>query len=119
MRNNSITAEFGGPLIKKCGVEIPQRAIGLVVERQSVAGVEHGDAGGKLIERAAMRVREPSERTAHGFNFGRIDADAGTARFGNEIEHVEGSLRAANGRAQPCGVGTAGEPRLRNAFCAA
>ena len=70
---------IGRGLVEEPGIEIPQRAIGGVVESQPVIGVEHGDAGGKLIERAAMRIGEAVKRAPHRFHVGGVDADAGAA----------------------------------------
>ena len=107
---------IGRALIQKPGVEIPQRSISLVVERQSMTGVEHGDPGRKLIEGAAVRIRKPRERAAHAFDFGRIDDNAGAASFGIDFEHLEGPQRAPDGSREPAGIGAPREPRLGDAF---
>ena len=87
---------IGRCLIEEAGIEIPQRAIGGIVESQPVIGVEHGDAGRQLIERAAVRIGHPRQRAAHGFGFGGVDADAGAAGLGAEIEHIESAPRAGD-----------------------
>ena len=79
--------EHGGvarPLVEEGGVEVPQRAEGGVVEDQSLVGAEHGDSGGEVIERGAMRVDHALELGAHGLGFGGVDGDAGGAAPGRE-----------------------------------
>ena len=104
----------GRPLIEIGGVEIPERPIGGVVEGQPVIGAEHGDAGRELIERAAMRIDQAGERDAHGFRFGGVDADAGAAGLGAEIEHIEGAPRAGDHGRQPPRIGAVGRERVQN-----
>ena len=53
-----------GIAVEEGAVEVPQPAIGIVVEGQPPLAVEHGNAGRQLIERAAMRLRHPHQRRA-------------------------------------------------------
>ncbi len=77
-------------------------------------GVEHGDAGRQLIERAAVRIGQPRERVAHRFRFGGVDADAGAAGLGTKVEHIEGAPAAGDDRGKPAGVGAALQARPRD-----
>ncbi len=43
-----------------------------------------------------MGVGQPRQRAAHALRFGGVDAQAGTAGLGAEIEHVEAAPRAGN-----------------------
>ncbi len=79
----------GRTLVEEGGIEIPERAIGGVVECQLLVGTEHGDADRQLVERAAVRVDEMIARRPHGFGFGHVDSDAGRAALRRDIEHVE------------------------------
>ncbi len=107
---------IGRALIEEGGIEIPQCAIGGIVESQAVIGVEHGDAGGQLIERAAMRIGKPRQRATHRLDFGGVDADAGAAGFGAEIEHIESAPRTGDDGAQPAGIGAVADATLRDSF---
>ena len=82
-------------------------------------GAEHGNAGRQLIERTAMRIGKARQRTAHAFHFGGVDADAGAAGLGVEIQHVESPPRAGNDGAQPAGIGAVAQARLRDGFARA
>ena len=68
---------------------------------------------GKLIERAAVRIDHAGQRAAHGFGFRGVDADAGAAGVGAEIEHVEAAPVADNDGRQPARIGSACGARLR------
>src|SRR6516162_11545133 len=81
-----------------------------------MTGVERGDAGRKLIERATVRIGKPRERAAYGLGFGRIHDNAGAACVGIDFEHIKGSLCAGDRGANPARIGAAGEPRLSDAF---
>ena len=107
---------IGRALIEEAGIEIPQGTIGGIVESQPMVAVKHGDAGGKLIERAAMRVGEASERAAQRFHFGGVHADAGAAGLGTKIEHVKSPARAGDDGAQPAGIGATAPVLLRDVF---
>ena len=48
-----------------------------------------------------MGIDHAGELGAHGLRFGRVDADAGAAGLGAEVEHVEGAPRAGDDRRQP------------------
>ena len=89
---------IGRRLVEEAGVEVPQRAIGGVVEGEPLIGAEDGDAGRQLIERAAMRVDQALELGAHGLDFGRVDADAGAALARRHVEHVEDAAGAGDDR---------------------
>ncbi len=77
-------------------------------------GIEHGDAGGQLIERAAMGIDHAGERDAHGFRLCGVEPDAGAAGFGAEIEHIEGASGAGDHGRQPPRIGTVGGDRAQN-----
>ena len=77
-------------------------------------GTEHGDAGGELIERAAMGIDHAGERDAHGFRFGGVEPNAGAAGLGAEIEHIEGAPRACDHGRQPPRVGAVRHERVQN-----
>ena len=77
-------------------------------------GAEHGDAGGQLIERAAMGIDHAGERNAHGFRFGGVEPDAGAAGLGAEIEHIEGAPRAGDHGRQPARIGAVRGERAQN-----
>ena len=104
----------GRSLVEIGGVEIPERAIGGVVEGQPVIGIEHGDAGGQLIERAAVGIDHAGERNAHGFRFGGVKPNAGAAGLGAEIEHIEGAPGAGDHGRQPARIGAVGRERAQN-----
>ncbi len=79
----------GRPLVEKAGIEVPQRAVGGIVEGELLVGAEDGDAGRKLVERAAMRLAQARELGAQALDVGRIDADAGTAAWGRHLEQIQ------------------------------
>ena len=105
---------IGRALIEIGGIEIPQRAIGGVVERQFVFGVEHGDAGRQRVERAAVGIDHAGERAAHRFRLGGVDAEPGAAGLGAELQHVETAPCAGDDGGQPAGIGAARAARLRD-----
>ena len=104
----------GWLLVEIGWVEVPQNAIGRVVERQPVVGVEHRHACGQQIERAAVRVDQPRQRDAHGLGFGGVDADAGAAVLGSEIEDIECSPRAGDHGGKTAGKAVAGNVLVGN-----
>ena len=53
-----------GIAVEEGAVEVPQPAIGIVVEGKPPLAVEHRDAGRQLVEGAAMRLRHPHQRRA-------------------------------------------------------
>ena len=76
---------IGRALVEECGVELPQRAVGGVVEDQPLVGAEDRDAGRELVERAPVRVDHAGLSSARMVSgFGRVDADAGAAAAGRE-----------------------------------
>ena len=93
----------GWRLVEKGGVEFEQRAEGGVAEDQLAVGVEDGDAGGELIEHAAMRLDHAGEFGAHGGNFGTVDRHAGAAASGRRVDHVENTTLAGRDSRQPPG----------------
>ena len=101
-------------LIEKTGIEIPQRAIGGVVECQVLAGIEHGDADRQVIERSAVRIEHARQRASHGFCFGGVDADAGAADIGADVEHIEAAARAGDDGGQPARICAPIGARLRD-----
>ncbi len=50
-----------GIAVEEGAVEIPQPAIGVVVEGKAALAVEYGDARRQLVERAAMRLGHPHQ----------------------------------------------------------
>ena len=60
-------------------MEIEQRAERGVVECELAVDVEDGDAGGELIEHAAMRLDHAAEFGAHRLGLGAVDRDTGAA----------------------------------------
>ena len=99
----SSTAESVGCLSRNAASRSHSAAIGGVIEGQPVLGVEHGNAGGELIERAAMRLGHPRQRAAHRLGFGGVDGDAGAAGVGANVEHIEAAPRAGDDRRQAAG----------------
>ena len=94
-----------GIAVEKGAVEVPQAAIGIVVERQPPLAVEHRDAGRQLIERAAMRLRHPHQRRAQRGGLAGIDGDADAAAADIERMHVVEAPLAADHDRQPRGKG--------------
>ncbi len=99
---------IGRALIEEAAVEVPQRTIGGVVECELLVGGEDRDAGGELVEGAAMGVVEAAERAPHRLDFGGVDADAGAALACRHVEHVEAAPRAGDDRGCPRHVVLAG-----------
>ena len=91
----------GRRLIEEAGVELEQRAVGGVVEDELAVGVEDGDAGGELVEHAAMRLDHARELGAHGLDFGAVDRHAGAAGAARRVDHVEDAAGAGGDRRQP------------------
>ena len=81
-----------------------------------MTGIEHGDAGRKLIERPAMGIRKTRERAAHRFRFRGIHSDAGAAGRGLEFQDIEGAPRAGRNGAKPAGIGAIAPARQRDIF---
>ncbi|MHC2411284.1 hypothetical protein ACVJGC_003875 [Bradyrhizobium diazoefficiens] len=65
--------------------------------------VEHGDAGGELVERAAMRLRHPHQRRAQRIRLAGIDRDADAAAADIDGAHVVDAPLAADHDRQPGG----------------
>ena len=83
-------------LVEKAGVEVPQRAIGGVVEGEPPIGAEDGDTGRQLVERAPMGVDHALDLGTHGLGFGGIDADPRAAAPGRIGANVEAAAAAAD-----------------------
>ena len=98
-------------------VEIPERAIGGVVERELLIGAEHGDAGRRLIKRPPVRVDQPRERIAHRFGFGGVDAEPALP-VSVRISSTSKLRRvASDDRRQPARIGAVPvRARLRDGF---
>ena len=86
-------------------VEAPQPPVGFVVEGEPPLGVEHGNAGGELVERAAVRFRHPRQRRVQPGHFAGVDGDAAAAPVKLERMHVKGLALAADHDRQPGGIG--------------
>ena len=113
--------EHGGvarALVEEADVEVPERAERGVVEGEPMVGAEDGDAGGEIVERAAVGVDHALELGAHDVRFGRVDADAGAAAPGREREHVENDAAAGDDRRQPAGEGLLGFVGAEQVGCA-
>ena len=94
-----------GVAVEKGAVQVPQPAIGIVVERQPPLAVEHGDAGRQLIEGAAMRLRHPHQRRAERGGLAGVDGDADAAAADIERMHIVDAPLAADHDRQPRGEG--------------
>ena len=94
-----------GVAVEKRAVEVPQPAIGIVVERQPPLAVEHRDAGRQLIERAAMRLRHPHQRRAKRGGFAGVDGDADASAADIERMDIVDAPLAADHDRQPRGEG--------------
>ena len=88
-------------LIEEAGLELPEHMEGGVVEGEAAVDAEDGDAGGEIVERAAVGVDHARELGAHDVGLGRVDADAGAAAAGRNRQHVEHDAAAADDRRQP------------------
>ena len=85
-------------------IEAPQPPVGFVVEGEPPLGVEHGDAGRQLVERAAMGFRHPRQRRAQPGRFAGVDGDAGAAAAELQRMHVIDAPLAADHDRQPRGI---------------
>ena len=92
-----------GIAVEEGAVQVPQPAIGIVVERQPPLAVEHRDAGRQLIEGAAMRFRHPLQRRAQRGGLGGVDGDAGAAGADIHRAHIVDAPFAADHDRQPRG----------------
>ena len=92
---------IGRRLVEQAGVEFEQRAEGGVVEDQLAVGVEDGDAGGELVEHAAVRLDHAREFGAHGLHLGGVDRHAGAAGAARRVHHVEDAALAGDDGRQP------------------
>ena len=61
-----------------------------------------------------MGVDQTGQRVAHGFRFGGVDAEPGTAGLGLKVEHVEAAASSGNDSGQTAGIAAVGMARLRN-----
>ena len=95
----------GRRLVEQAGIEIEQRAERGVVEDQLAVDVEDGDAGGELVEHAAMRLDHARELGAHRLHLGAVDRHAGAAGAARRIDHVEDAALAGGDGRQPAGIG--------------
>ena len=101
----------GRRLVEQAGVEFEQRAEGGVVEDQLAVDVEDGDAGGELVEHAAVRLDHARELGTHGLHLGAVDRHAGAAGAARRIHHVEDAALAGGDGRQPFGIGLAAGAR--------
>ena len=99
-------------MVEKAGIEFEQRAEGGVVEQQLAVDIEDGDAGGQLVEHAAVGVDHAREFGAHGLDLGGVDRHAGTASSARRVQHVEDAALPGNDDWQPFGIGAAAGARL-------
>ena len=97
---------IGRRLVEQAGVEFEQRAEGGVVEDQLAVDVEDGDAGGELVEHAAVRLDHAREVGAHGLHFGGVDGHAGGAGAARRVDHVEDAALAGDDGRQAAGMRT-------------
>ena len=98
---------IGRAMIQVGHVEVPQRAIGLVIESQRVVGAEGRNAGRELIERTTMRVDHALHVGADILDFRRIDADGSAACRGRHLDHVEHPPFAGDHRGDAAAIGRA------------
>jgi hypothetical protein len=89
------------PLVEETLIEVPELAIGGVVEDETLPSVEHCDRGGQLVQRAHMGVHLALQVATHALEFGDVDRDAGTAPDGWPLHHVENPPRARDHRRHP------------------
>ena len=89
--------------VEKGAVEVPQPAIGVVIERQPPSAVEYRDARRQLIERAAMGFRHPHQRIAQRGGFRDVDGHAHAAAADIERLHVIEAPLATDHDRQPRG----------------
>ena len=89
--------------VEEGAVEVPQPPIGIVVEGEPALAVEHGNAGGELVERAAMRLRHPHQSRAQRIRLAGVDRDADTGAADIDGAHVVHAPLAAGHDRQPRG----------------
>ena len=79
-------------------VEIPQGAVGGIVEDQALAHVEHRHGGGQLVEGASVGIHLLLEIGAHALQFRDIHRHADPAAFEGGFVHVEDATLAGHHR---------------------
>ena len=87
--------------VEKGPIEVPQPAIGIVIECEPALSVEYRNAGGELIERAAMCFRHPHQRRAQGIGLAGVDRDADAAAADPDRADVVNPPLAAGHDRQP------------------
>ena len=85
-----------GVAVEKDAVEIPQPAVGIVVEGQPPLAVEHCDAGRQLIQGAAMGFHHPIQCRAQRGGLAGVDGDAGAAAADIHRAHIVDAPLAAD-----------------------
>ena len=98
----------GRRLVEHGGVEFEQRAERGVVEDQLAVGVEDGDAGGELVEHAAVGLDHARQIGAHRLHLGGVDRHAGAAGAARRVHHVEDAALPRGDRRQSFGMGAVG-----------
>ncbi len=83
-----------GTALQEGGVEVPELAIGGVVEDELLARVEHRDGGGQLVEGADVGVHLALQVGADALQFRDVDGDADGPGLGRHLGDVEGAARA-------------------------
>ncbi len=76
-------------LIDEGLIERPELAIGGIMKDQTLAAVEYGDCGRKLVERAHMRLHLTLEIGPHRLDLRHVDRHAGRAHAHRHIDDVE------------------------------
>ena len=96
-------ARIVGIVVEEGAIEIPQPAIGIVIEGKPPPVVENGDAGRQLVEGAAMRLRHPHQCRTECGGFAGVDRDAGAAAADPAGAHIVEAPLAADHDRQPLG----------------
>ena len=91
-------------------VEVPELAVGGVVEGEPLLSVEDRDRGRQLVERAGVRLHLALEVVADAIELRNVDGDAGAAGRGRALGHVEHAPGAGDDGGDPGRVGAAGGP---------
>ena len=89
------------------GVELPQRAIGLVEERQALVGAEDGDAGGHPVERALVGRHVAHQLALRRLQRRHVDGRADAGALERDDDDVVRLARAAADEVHALAVGYA------------
>ena len=95
------------------GVELPQRAVGLVEERQPLVGTEDGDAGGHAVERALVGGDVAHQLALRRLQRGHVDGRADAGALERDDHDVVRLARAAADEVHALAVGRCPWPAPR------